>query len=148
MITFDKRDITDKLYFKLRASGYSTIGRRFGTYLPDPPDIGEFQIDILAKQKKEFAIGIVLDDLAGVDVNFIKQKIRFLAERKSTYSGNPVKLYIALTRKNYFFIKHLIDSDLSDISLNIELYLVDLETEALITDSPLKGKASSPLYIN
>lgn len=148
MITFDKRDITDKLYFKLRASGYSTIGRRFGTYLPDPPDIGEFQIDILAKQKKEFAIGIVLDDLAGVDVNFIKQKIRFLAERKSTYSGNPVKLYIALTRKNYFFIKHLIDSDLSDISLNIELYLVDVETEALITDSPLKGKASSPLYIN
>lgn len=148
MINFDKRDITDKQYFKFRASGYSTIGRRFGTYLPDPPDIGEFQIDILAKQKKEFAIGIVLDDLAGVDVNFIKQKIRFLAERKSTYSGNPVKLYIALTRKNYFFIKHLIDSDLSDISLNIELYLVDVETETLITDSPLKGKASSPLYIN
>ncbi len=148
MRTFDKRDMTDKLYFKLRASGYSTIGRRFGTYLPDPPDIGEFQIDILAKQKKEFAIGIVLDDLAGVDVNFIKQKIRFLAERKSTYSGNPVKLFIALTRKNYFFIKHLIDSDLSDISLNVELYLVDVETGTLITDSPVTGKASSPLYIN
>ncbi len=148
MRTFDKRDITDKLYFKLRSSGYSTIGRRFGTYLPDPPDIGEFQIDILAKQKKEFAIGIVLDDLAGIDVNFIKQKIRFLAERKSTYSGNPVKLYIALTRKNYFFIKHLLDSDLSDISRNIELYLVDVDAETLITDSPLKGKASSPIYIN
>ncbi len=148
MQNLNRRDLADKLYFKLRTAGYSTIGRRYGTYLPDPPDIGDFQIDILAKQKKEFAIGIVVDDLSGVDVNFIKQKIRFLAERKSTYSGNPVKLYIALTRKNYFFIKHLIDSDLKDIAQHIELYLVDVETELVISDSLNTGKTILPRYIN
>ncbi len=148
MTSLNRRDLTDKLYFKLRAAGYSTIGRRYGTYLPDPPNIGDFEIEVLAKQKKEFAIGIVLDDLSGVDVNFIKQKIRFLAERKSTYSGNPVRLYIALTRKNYFFVKHLIDSDLKDISENIELYLVDVESELVITDTAAGGKAMFPRFIN
>ena len=73
MKSLSKRDLIDKLYFRLRTAGYSTIGRRLGTYLPDPPDIGEFQIDILAKQKREFAIGIVIDDLSGVDVEFIRK---------------------------------------------------------------------------
>jgi hypothetical protein len=148
MKTFSKRDLTDKLYFKLRAYGYSTLGRRFGTYIPNPPNIGEFEIDILAKLKKEFAIGIVIDDLRGVDFEFIRKKLTFLAERKSTYSGNPVKLFIALTRANYFLIKHLIDTDLKEHSCNIELVLVELETDLFIIEGNPTSKSSFQRYIN
>lgn len=148
MQSLNKRDLTDKLYFKLRSSGYSTLGRRYGTYIPDPPDIGEFQIDILAKQKKEFAIGIVIDDLSGMDMEFIRKKIKFLAERKSTYSGNPVKLFIALARKNFFLIKHLVETDLAPISENIELVLCEPESEILFNEALAQSKTLLPRFIN
>lgn len=148
MKSLSKRDLIDKLYFRLRTAGYSTIGRRFGTYLPDPPDIGEFQIDILAKQKREFAIGIVIDDLSGVDVEFIRKKLLFLAERKSTYSGNPVKLHIAVTRKNYFIIKHIIDNDLPEFADNIYLFLVEIESDLFVSDSNRAASSPFPRFIN
>lgn len=148
MQNLNKRDLTDKLYFKLRASGYSTLGRRYGTYIPDPPDIGEFQIDILAKQKKEFAIGIVIDDLSGMDMEFLRKKINFLAERKSTYSGNPVKLFIAVARKNYFLIKHLVETDLVAMAQNIELMLCEPEADILFNEALAKAKTQFPRFIN
>ncbi|KAB2909412.1 MAG: hypothetical protein LC102_02345 [Ignavibacteriales bacterium] len=148
MYKLNKRDLTDKLYFKLREIGYSTIGRRYGTYLPNPPDIGEFEIDILAKRKMDFAIGIAIDDLSGVDIEFIKKKIRFLAGRKSTYSGNPVRLYIAVTRRNYFLLKHIIDGDLQDLSTEVELVLFDSETEMVISEEVVEKRAFLPRFMN
>ena len=38
--------------------GYMTISRRFGTYLPEPAKVGMFNVDIIAKYKDDYAIGI------------------------------------------------------------------------------------------
>jgi hypothetical protein len=90
----------------------------------------------------------VIDDLSGVDVEFIRKKLIFLAERKSTYSGNAVKLHIAVTRKNYFIIKHIIDNDLTAFAENIELYLVEFENDLFVSDSNHSTSSPFPRFIN
>jgi hypothetical protein len=59
-----------------------------------------------------------------------------------------VKLHIAVTRKNYFIIKHIIDNDLPDYAQNIDLFLVEIESDLFVSDSSLATSSPFPRFIN
>ncbi|MBE2280570.1 MAG: hypothetical protein IAE91_09275 [Ignavibacteriaceae bacterium] len=63
MFSFDeKKAWIDELIIKCWSDGFSAINRKHGKYLPEPPKIGDYDIDFLAKMNKDFAIGIVITD--------------------------------------------------------------------------------------
>ena len=60
MLDLVKRKRVDLLVDQLWKYGYLTLKRKFGTYLPEPEKVGEFDIDIVSRQKKDYAIGVTL----------------------------------------------------------------------------------------
>lgn len=58
----DRRKDVDLLIEEFWKKGYLTLYRKYGTYLPEPSNIGGFEVDVIAKQKENFAIGINLID--------------------------------------------------------------------------------------
>ena len=62
--------------------GFFTLSRRLGTYLPEPENIGKFQVDVVGRQKEKYAIGIMLskEDIYKSD---LLEKINYLASRRS-----------------------------------------------------------------
>ena len=92
--------------------GYLTISRKYGTYLPEPKQVGNYQIDAIGKQKKKYAIGIILlpDEL---DNPSIFAKLDFLATRNTKYSNRRVTLFLGIP-DNLINKAKLIISELSD----------------------------------
>ena len=62
MLELMKRRTIDLLVEQFWKRGYLTVSRRFGTYLPEPSKIGKFDVDIIAKYKNNYAIGITLSN--------------------------------------------------------------------------------------
>lgn len=48
----DRRKDVDLLIEEFWKKGYLTLYRKYGTYLPEPSNIGGFEVDVIAKQKK------------------------------------------------------------------------------------------------
>ena len=53
MLDLMKRNSVDLLVDRLWQKGYFTISRRFGSYLPEPQRMGGFDVDIVARYKKD-----------------------------------------------------------------------------------------------
>jgi hypothetical protein len=108
--------------------GYMTLSRRFGTYLPEPTKIGNYDVDAIGRQNKQFVIGITLSD---DELNHpeIYQKIEFLASRQNKYSKRKVKLFIAVSRKSLNKARMIISELGKDIIKNIKIIPID-ETKA------------------
>ena len=51
------RKNVDQLVEQFWKRGYFTVSRKFGTYLPEPSKVGNFDVDIIARYKKDYAIG-------------------------------------------------------------------------------------------
>ncbi len=62
MTDINKQRSVDLLVEKFWKQGYLTVSRKFGTYLPEPSKVGNFDIDIVARYKKNYAIGITLTE--------------------------------------------------------------------------------------
>ena len=92
--------------------GYLTISRKYGTYLPEPKRVGDYQVDAIGKQKKKYAIGIILlpDEL---DDPKIFAKLDFLATRNTKYSNRRVTLFLGVS-SNLLNKAKLIISELSE----------------------------------
>ena len=91
----DKRRNVDLLVEQFWKNGYLTLSRKYGTYLPEPKRMGEFDIDIIARYKKDYAIGICLTE-ADLDSDALKDKLSFLATRQTKNSNKRVLLFIGL----------------------------------------------------
>jgi hypothetical protein len=72
-----KRKSVDLLVEQFWKNGYLTVRRKFGTYLPEPAKVGNFDVDIIARYKDSYAIGLTLtkNDMNNAK---IKEKIIFL----------------------------------------------------------------------
>jgi hypothetical protein len=94
------RIIVDMLVNEFWRLGYFTLSRRFGTYLPEPADVGRFKVDIVGRQKDKYAIGIILnkDDF---DNENLKDKLIYLSSRHTRFSNKPVMLLVGVP-ENYF----------------------------------------------
>ncbi|QQS36729.1 MAG: hypothetical protein IPM56_01860 [Ignavibacteriales bacterium] len=115
-----KRKSIDLLVEQFWKQGYLTLSRKFGTYLPEPTKIGNFDIDIVAKQKKNYAIGITLspEDFAGTG---LIDKINFLATRHTRFSNKKVTLFVGVPAEFIRNAKAVLELLNPEIRKNIKL---------------------------
>lgn len=120
----DRRKEIDLLVEQFWKRGYLTLSRRYGTYLPEPSSIGGFEIDIVARQKNNYAIGLTLshDDLN--DPSLIN-RLRFLATRQTRNSNKKVLLFVGISKSDFSITKTLLDKIEEDIRKNIRLFIIE-----------------------
>jgi len=84
MLNTSERYIVDSLVTQFWKRGYLTVSRRFGTYLPEPERVGDFEVDVVARQRNKYAIGISIneDELNSAE---LADKIYYLATRHTKY---------------------------------------------------------------
>lgn len=121
MQSIDKRRSVDLLVEQFWKNGYFTLSRKYGTYLPEPKRMGEFDIDIIARYKKDYAIGICLteDDL---DSEALKNKLSFLATRQTKTSNKRVLLFVGIPEELIKKTKMVLDNLDSTIKKNVKLF--------------------------
>ena len=118
----DKRRDVDLLIEEFWKKGYLTLYRKFGTYLPEPSNIGEFEVDVIAKLKDNFAIGITLSDQDFKDSSSIKNKLSYLAQRQTRGSNKKVQLFVGVSLLNLKYAKTLLDELDPETKKNIKLF--------------------------
>jgi hypothetical protein len=118
-----KRKSVDLLVEQFWKNGYLTIRRKFGTYLPEPAKVGNFDVDIIARYKDSYAIGLTLtkNDMNNAE---IKQKVIFLATRQTRFTNKQVKLFIGADETIYKNAKALIETLDNDVKKNIRLFQI------------------------
>jgi len=124
----NSKQYIDLLVSEFWKRGYTIQSRKYGKYLPEPPAIGEFQIDILAKRDKDFAIGIAVSEYE-VNDSAILNKLTFLATRITRMTKRNVHLLIGAPPNCYRRIKELLDSVALLSKEHVSLHLLN-ETEA------------------
>ncbi len=94
-MNISERKSIDLLVNEFWRLGFFTLSRRFGTYLPEPENIGRFKVDVIGRQKEKYAIGITLnkEDIFSTD---LIEKINYLASRKTRSSEKPIVLLIGV----------------------------------------------------
>jgi len=119
-----ERKAIDSLVNEFWRLGFFTVSRRLGTYLPDPDNVGKYQVDVIGRQKERYAIGIILnkDEIFKSD---LLEKISYLASRKSRTSGKSISLFIGVT--DYYFkrMKELLLNIDEKIRRNIKLVRIE-----------------------
>jgi len=113
-----KKDI-DALIEHFWKRGYMTVSRKYGTYLPEPSLVGGYEVDVIARYKNSYAIGIILKEGDFVNLNRVKEKIVYLASRKTRYSNKSVNLYIGVSSLNFFKAKQIISKLPENLRKNI-----------------------------
>ncbi len=115
-----KRRSVDLLIDQFWKNGYLTISRKFGTYLPEPKRMGGFEVDIIARYKKDYAIGITLNE-ADLDDAGLKERIKFLATRQTKFTNKKVLLFVGIPLYLKKKFEHIIASFSDEIIQNIKL---------------------------
>ena len=113
MLDLMKRQSVDLLIDQFWKNGYLTISRKFGTYLPEPQRMGGFDVDIVARYKKDYAIGITLNE-EDLDNPELRNKIEFLATRQTKFTNKKVLLFVGIPndlRKKIEFIISTLDEN-------------------------------------
>lgn len=120
----DRRKEIDLLVEHFWKKGYLTLSRKFGTYLPEPSDIGGFQVDIIARQKNNYAIGITLnkDDL---NDNTLLNRLIYLATRQTRNTNKKVSLFVGVNKSDYSIVKSYLNQIEEDIRKNIRLFIIE-----------------------
>jgi hypothetical protein len=116
-----KRKNIDLLVEEFWKQGYLTVSRKYGTYLPEPSKVGNFEVDVVAKQRKNYAIGITLNNEDLNDPSLIT-KLIYLATRQTKYSNKRVILFVGVPLLYYKNAKALIDIIDPEIRKNIKLF--------------------------
>jgi hypothetical protein len=134
-----ERYIVDSLVAQFWKRGYLTVSRRFGTYLPEPERVGEFNVDVVARQRNKYAIGISLseDELNNLE---LADKIYYLATRHTKFSNKPVILFIGVSDKYYKQAKNLLEKMNKEIRRNIKLIQIIDESISKTNISKQKSK--------
>jgi hypothetical protein len=117
-----KRKNVDFLVQQFWRKGYLTLSRKFGTFLPEPDSVGGFEIDVIARQKNRYAIGLTIDCDEIGNRTLLINKIRFLATRHTKYGSVPVMLFICVRSEIFESVKFLLNDLEEDIRKNIKLF--------------------------
>jgi hypothetical protein len=119
-----ERKAIDLLINEFWRLGFFTVSRRLGTYLPEPENVGKFQVDVIGRQKEKFAIGITLskEDIYKSD---LLEKINYLASRKSRASGKSITLFIGVEDIYFKRVKELLLNIDEKIRRNIKLVRIE-----------------------
>jgi hypothetical protein len=129
----DRRRDVDLLIEEFWKKGYLTIFRKFGTYLPEPSNIGGFEVDVIAKLRDSFAIGITLNDQDFKEPSFIKNKLSYLAQRQTKGSNKKVQLFVGVSLLNVKYAKTLLEELDPETKKNIKLFQITEKPDIAIT---------------
>jgi hypothetical protein len=116
----NERKTIDLLVDQFWKKGYLTISRRYGTYLPEPGKVGSFNVDIVARYKNDYAIGITINRNDLFNSNFVS-KITYLATRRTKFSNKRVRLFIGVPIEYFKQIRAVVDELDEDTRRNIKL---------------------------
>ena len=123
-MNISEKKVIDLLVNEFWRLGFFTLSRRLGTYLPEPENIGKFQVDVIGRQKEKYAIGIMLskEDIYKSD---LLEKINYLASRRSRSSGKSITLFIGLDDIYFKRVKELLLNIDEKIRRNIKLVRIE-----------------------
>ena len=120
----DARKKVDLLVNQFWKKGYMTVSRKYGTYLPEPGMVGKFNVDIVARHKDDYAIGINLTQKDFSDKDTLSGKLIYLATRHTKYTNRKVKLFVGVPVQNFKHAKTLIESFDEEVRKNISLFQI------------------------
>lgn len=113
------KESVDALIEHFWQNGYLTLSRKFGTYLPAPKKVGEYEVDAVARYKQKIAIGISLTEEELNDPKIIS-KISFLSSRNSN-NNNKVTLFVGVPAESLSKAKIIISGLEEKIKKNIKV---------------------------
>ena len=118
---FNRKKNIDMLVSHLWKLGYTIIKRKLGTYLSEPPTVDGYEIDIVAKLHRQYAMGLCIDKSDLHDSKLL-EKLDCLASRKTKTGNKDVLLFIGFPVEIYKTVKDLVSS--FDDSIKRNIYLV------------------------
>lgn len=123
-MNISERKAIDLLVNEFWRLGFLTVSRRLGTYLPEPENVGNFQVDIIGRQKEKYAIGITLskEDIYKSD---LLEKINYLASRKSRSTGKSITLFIGVDDIYFKRVKELLFNIDEKVRRNIKMVRIE-----------------------
>jgi hypothetical protein len=119
----DPRKNIDLLLVQFWKRGYMTVSRRYGTYLPEPAKVGMFDVDIVARHKDDYAIGINLSQTDFTDDKIVN-KLKYLATRRTKFTNRKVKLFVGVSNKYFTHAKRLLEQLEPEVQKNIKLFQI------------------------
>ncbi|MFA6978211.1 MAG: hypothetical protein WC209_02720 [Ignavibacteriaceae bacterium] len=137
---FKRKKNIDLLVSHLWKLDYTIIKRKLGTYLSEPPNVNGYEIDIVAKLHRQYAMGICIDKKDLQDSKLL-EKISYLASRKTKTGNKDVLLFISFPYEIYKTVKDLVSS--LELSIKKNIFLVPVyETVQSDLFSPSYDKVS------
>jgi hypothetical protein len=133
----DRRKNIDLFIEQFWKQGYLTVSRKFGRYLPSPENIGSFEIDVIARYKKDYAIGIYISEADMKDSKLL-EKITFLATRQTRFSNKPVQLFVGIPSGLFKTIKALIENIDEETRKTIRLFRITEKLPVKRTHSKMR----------
>ncbi|GBD86540.1 hypothetical protein BMS3Abin03_00460 [bacterium BMS3Abin03] len=100
-----------------------TVFRKYGTYLPEPSRVGGFEVDIIARYKNDYAIGVTLNENDFNSGNLI-DKLNYLATRHTKYTNKKVMLFLGVPAAYYKQAKLILEQLQPDARKNIKLFQI------------------------
>ncbi len=95
LIALPRKDRIDELVWYLMTKGFGITQRKFGKYLSEPPQVGGYEVDLVAKRSKEYALGVIVTNDEPFNDAFLR-KVEILASRKTKYTNKTVPLYLSI----------------------------------------------------
>ena len=131
MVRLTEQDRVDSLIQHFWKNGVITLSRKYSKYLPQPSNIGEFEVDAIGKLNKKFIFGLTLteEDLSNPK---ILRKIKFLANQKNKYSSKQVTLFIGVPESLFPQAKKMISQ--LDAETQKHIKIVETSTEDNLFD--------------
>ncbi|MFN3872992.1 MAG: hypothetical protein ACK4R9_08320 [Ignavibacterium sp.] len=120
-MNYDRRKDVDSLIEQFWKRGYLTVSRKYGTYLPEPDKIGIYDVDVIARYKDSYAIGIVLNDEDFFDIAETQNRLVYLSTRQTKFNGKKVALFVGVSLKNFTKAKKIVDNLPNEVKRNIRL---------------------------
>jgi len=118
---YNRKKNIDLLVSHLWKLGYTIIKRKLGTYLSEPPAVNGYEIDIVAKVHRQYAMGVCIDKKDLQDSKLL-EKISYLASRKTKTGNKDVFLFLGFPFDIYKTVKDLVSS--LDDSTKRNIFLV------------------------
>lgn len=109
-----RQSTVDELINHFWKNGYLTLSRKFGKYLPEPSNVGKYEVDAIGKLKKKYAIGVTLT-AEELDDPKVYSKLEYLATRHTKFSNKRVTLFVGVPKSLFNKVKLCI-SNLSAVA--------------------------------
>lgn len=121
------QDRVDELIKHFWKNGYLTVKRKYGTYLPAPEQIGNYEVDAVGKCVHKYAIGITLSE-TDLSNEKLLEKLIYLATRHTKYTRQEVLLMIGVPKNLLKKASEIIKQLNPEIQKNIKLAPLEINT--------------------